>query len=80
MDAAAFGRVCLYLVSCVPYVPDPENTTLQETALRLFRKHKQYPQAMRLALQLNREELVKEIFLECDDELVQKQLAYVLGR
>ncbi len=37
-------------------------------------------QALRLALQLNRAELIKDIFLECPDELVQKQLAYMLGR
>ena len=35
---------------------------------------------MRLALQLNREELIKEIFLECKDENIQKQLAFMLGR
>ncbi len=80
VDEQAFKRVCLYLTSCVPYVPDPENTILIETALRIFRKFKQYPQAMRLALQLNREELIKEIFEECPDELTQKQLSYMLGR
>ena len=103
MDQQAFQRVCLYLTSCVPYVPDPENTTLLETALRIFRKFKQFPQvrkrdfyyyiqlslisffsflhqAMRLALQLNRESLVSDIFHECEDELTQKQMAYMLGR
>merc|ERR1719469_1320257 len=38
VDEAAFNRVCLYLVSCVPYVPDPENTNLLKTALGIFRK------------------------------------------
>ena len=59
VDKTAFQRVCLYLTSCVPYVPDPENTKLLETALRLFRRFEQFPQAMRLALQLNRESLIK---------------------
>lgn len=53
--------------SCVPYVPDPENTTLLMTALQLFRKFKQLPQAMRLAMQLNSQPLIEEIFLECGD-------------
>ena len=26
VDDSAYNRVCLYLVSCVPFVPDPENT------------------------------------------------------
>ena len=59
VDKSAFQRVCLYLTSCVPYVPDPENTRLLEAALRIFRRFDQFPQAMRLALQLNREELIK---------------------
>ena len=37
-------RVCLYLTSCVPYVPDPENTNLLRTALRIFIKFNQLPQ------------------------------------
>ena len=43
-EKAAAARVCLYLSSCVPYVPDPENTALLEAALGLFRKFKKYPQ------------------------------------
>lgn len=53
--------------SCVPYVADPENTTLLQTALLLFRKFNQYPQALRLAMQLNDHALIEEIFLSCKD-------------
>ena len=80
VDKNSFARVCLYLTSCVPYVPDPENTNLLKTSLRIFRKFEQYPQALRLALQLNEPQLVREIFLECKDSTLQKQLAYMLGR
>jgi len=80
IDENAYNRVCLYLTSCVPYVPDPENTNLIKTALRIFRKFKQFPQATRLALQLNDKALVEEIFLSCEDGIVQRQLAYMLGR
>ena len=80
VDKNSFARVCLYLTSCVPYVPDPENTNLLKTALRIFRKFDQFPQALRLALQLNEPQLVREIFLECKDSTLQKQLAFMLGR
>ena len=80
VDKNSFARVCLYLTSCVPYVPDPENTNLLKTALRIFRKFEQFPQALRLALQLNEPQLVREIFLECKDSTLQKQLAFMLGR
>lgn len=80
VDENIYPRVCLYLTSCVPYVADPENTTLLQTALSLFRKFKQYPQALRLAMQLNDHSLIEEIFLSCPDTAIQKQLAFMLGR
>jgi 26S proteasome regulatory subunit N1 len=80
VDKTAFNRVCLYLTSCVAYVPEPENTNLLNTALNLFRKFDQYPHAMRIALQMNDPAKVQEIFLSCQDPIMQKQLAFMLGR
>ncbi|KAK3851430.1 hypothetical protein Pcinc_041919 [Petrolisthes cinctipes] len=80
VDKDAYQRVCLYLTSCVPYVPDPENTNLLQTSLQLYRKFGQYPQAMRLALQLHDHELTKQLFDECPDKLVKMQVAFMLGR
>ena len=80
MDKTAFNRVCLYLTSCVPYVPEPENTNLLNTSLKLFWKFDQFPHALRIALQMNDPEKVKEIFLSCQDPIMQKQLAFMLGR
>ncbi|KRT80458.1 hypothetical protein AMK59_7583 [Oryctes borbonicus] len=80
VDEDVYQRVCLYLTSCVPYVPDPENTTLLQTALLLFRRYGQYPQALKLAMQLNDHHLIEEIFTSCPDTAMQKQLAFMLGR
>lgn len=80
VDENIYQRVCLYLTSCVPYVPDPENVTLLQTALILLNKFKQYPQSLRLAMQLNDHSLTEEIFTSCTDTAVQKQLAFMLGR
>ncbi|KAK7081933.1 26S proteasome non-ATPase regulatory subunit 2 [Halocaridina rubra] len=80
VDKDAYPRVCLYLTSCVPYVPDPENTNLLQTALQLYRKFGEYPQAMRLALQLHDYELIKQLFDECPDKYVKLQVAFMLGR
>ncbi|KAA0194384.1 hypothetical protein HAZT_HAZT001318, partial [Hyalella azteca] len=80
VDKEAYERVCLYLTSCVPYVPEPENSELLRTALALYRKFSQYPQAMRLALQLHDMALISELFQECPDRLVRMQLAFMLGR
>lgn len=80
VDESAYPRVCLYLQSCYPYVPEPDNTIILETALNLSRKFNQYTQAMRLALMLNDMDKIGEIFKEQKDPAVQKQLAFMLAR
>lgn len=80
VDASCYERVCLYLISCVPYVPEPEDKNLLKTALNLYYKFEVYPLALRCAIQLNDMELVQEVFSNCKDPAVQKQLAFMLGR
>ncbi|GIY46159.1 26S proteasome non-ATPase regulatory subunit 2 [Caerostris darwini] len=80
VDEDAFPRVALYLTSCVPYVSEPENTNLLKCALQLFRKFNRYPEALRVAMQLNDIALIEEIFLSCPDSSVQKQMAFMLNR
>jgi len=73
-------RVCAYLCNCVAYVPDPENIKLLRTALAIFRKFNQWPQALRVAMQLNDTTLVSEIVGDCPDSIIRKQLAFMIGR
>lgn len=80
VDEGAYQRVCLYLTSNVPYVADPENSTLLRTAWKLYTKFDQYPQALRIAMQLNDLNLINSIFTTCDDLLIRKQLAFMLAR
>lgn len=79
-DITTYARVCLYLVSCVPYTAEPENTNLLRTAIAIFRKFEKLPEALRLAMQLNDMELIEEIFLSCKDGSLQKQLAFSMRR
>nr|XP_012420068.1 PREDICTED: 26S proteasome non-ATPase regulatory subunit 2 isoform X3 [Odobenus rosmarus divergens] len=80
IDENAYAKVCLYLTSCVNYVPEPENSALLRCALGVFRKFSRFPEALRLALMLNDMELVEDIFTSCKDVVVQKQMAFMLGR
>ncbi|RXM99756.1 26S proteasome non-ATPase regulatory subunit 2, partial [Acipenser ruthenus] len=80
IDENAYSKVCLYLTSCVSYVPEPENSALLKCALNIFRKFSRYPEALRLALMLNDMELVENIFTSCKEIVTQKQMAYMLGR
>ncbi|KFD72718.1 hypothetical protein M514_01843 [Trichuris suis] len=79
-DAEAYPRICLYLMSCVPYVPEPENSNLLWTVLRIYLKFGRHFEALRCALMLNDMEKVKDIFLNCDEVVVQKQMAFLLAR
>ena len=56
--------------SCVKYVPEPEDSILLNTALRIYRQFDQYPHALRLAMMLNNPALIREIFLGCPDRWV----------
>ena len=52
------------------YVPEPEDSILLNTALRIYRQFDQYPHALRLAMMLNNPALIREIFLGCPDRWV----------
>ena len=80
VDQKCYKKVCLYLRSCVPYAPDPENTILMKTALGIYRKFNKHCEAMIVALQLNDEQIIEDIFNKCTDPIMKKQLAYILGR
>lgn len=84
VESTTFQRVCLYLTSCVSYVADPEDAVLLKTALRIYRKFNCYPEALKIAVQLNDTDLIKEVFLSCsgssDNRLMLKQLAFMLAR
>lgn len=80
VDESAYPRVCLYLQSCVAFVPEPEDVTILQVALNLSRKFNRHTQAMRLALMLNNIELIEKIFTEPKDSALQKQLAFMLAR
>ena len=55
----------VFVSSCVDYVPEPEDSNLLKTCLAIFRKFDKQPEALKLAIQLNDIDLVKEIFMSC---------------
>ncbi|UXI16019.1 hypothetical protein NH340_JMT01962 [Sarcoptes scabiei] len=74
-------KVCLYLRSVVPFVPDPENTNLLNTIVSIFLKFNKLTEAVRVAMQLQDIEMVKKIFDQAvSDPPVQKQIAFMIGR
>ncbi|KAH9497340.1 26S proteasome non-ATPase regulatory subunit 2 [Dermatophagoides farinae] len=74
-------KVCLYLRSVVPFVPDPDNTNLLKTIMSIFLKYDKLTEAIRVAMQLQDIEAIQEIFDKAEkDPSIQKQIAYMIGR
>lgn len=80
VDDKNFNRTCLYLVSCCNYLPEPDDNTVLEIAHNIYMKMNRFHDAMRVALRLNRREVIESTFAACSDELEKKQLCYLLAR
>ncbi|GME82879.1 unnamed protein product [Ambrosiozyma monospora] len=80
VDKNTFNRVCLYMVSCVPLLAPPDDLAFLNTAFSIYLANDQLPQALGLAIKLDDENLIKSVFAATDDELVHKQLGFILGR
>eukprot|EP01102_Stenamoeba_stenopodia_P019910 TRINITY_DN7614_c0_g2_i2.p1 TRINITY_DN7614_c0_g2~~TRINITY_DN7614_c0_g2_i2.p1 ORF type:complete len:698 (-),score=106.83 TRINITY_DN7614_c0_g2_i2:73-2166(-) len=80
VDDKNFSRVCLYLLGCANYVPEPEDTETMKTVLKIYQKMNQTSDAIRVAIALNDTEAIQEIFNSTPDTAMKKQLAFILAR
>lgn len=80
VDANTFARVCLYMVSCVPLLPPPDDLAFLNTAYNIYFTNGQLTQALALAIRIDNEDLIRAVFDATSDPLVQKQLAFILAR
>jgi len=79
-DESNHTRVCLYLASVSKYFIEPENTQTLKIVYDIYRKLNKFPESLRVAMQLNDVGLIKDTFFSCEDKLMRKQLAFMLGR
>ena len=80
VDEESHKRVCTYLLQNYSYLPDPLNTAVLEIVEQIYTKLGKTAQAMVVALKLNDHELMHEIFTQCTDPNIKKQLAFLLAR
>jgi len=80
IDETNYSRVCLYLTSCANYVPEPDDAVILKVTYEAFKKMKQWASATRIALRMHDNKLIKEVFESCEDSVIRKQLAFMLGR
>ncbi|OBA19060.1 26S proteasome regulatory complex, non-ATPase subcomplex, Rpn1 subunit [Metschnikowia bicuspidata var. bicuspidata NRRL YB-4993] len=80
LDDSTYARVCLYMVSCVPLLAPPDDLSFLHTAYSIYLAHGQLTQALTLAIKLDDEDLIKQVFESTDDALVHKQLGFLLAQ
>uniref|UniRef100_A0A6U3SHK8 26S proteasome non-ATPase regulatory subunit 2 homolog n=1 Tax=Ditylum brightwellii TaxID=49249 RepID=A0A6U3SHK8_9STRA len=82
IDENNYARICLYLVKTADFMSDPDDLSeMLETAYELFRKQKQYYDALRVALRVGNEEAISGLFSDCaDDMIMKKQMCLLLAR
>lgn len=80
-EEATFSRVCLYLQGLANFAATQADKVMYlKVCCTLYLQYKQYPMALRVAIKLNDGKEVANVFSECEDRLVQKQMAFMLAR
>ena len=75
-----YKRICLYLMASSNYAADSdESKSILEITFNIYSKFNEYCNALRVAIKLNDQILIKQIFFNCNDPLMQKQLAFILA-
>lgn len=80
VDETNHKRVCIYLSQCFSYLSEPLNFQVLNLLVKIYLKLNKTAQAFINALKLNDFELFHEIFVNCNDYSVKKQLAFLLAR
>lgn len=81
IDEKNYSRICLYLIKTADYMSDPDDLSeMLDIAYYLYVQQKQYFDALRATLRSGKEELIPELFAQCEDPLMKKQMCLLLGR
>ncbi|RFU77366.1 26s proteasome regulatory subunit rpn-1 [Trichoderma arundinaceum] len=80
VDENTYPRVCLYMVSMVNLLTYPDNETFLRVAHDIYINHKQFTQAVILAIRLHDLDLIQEDFDKAEDPILKRQLAFLISR
>lgn len=61
-------RVCLYILSCVPFEAYPDDIVLLQTVHSIYRARSKFPEALSVSIRLNSPEMIKDDFDSCTEE------------
>lgn len=76
IDENNYQRICVYLLSCADFIPDPDDLdTLYTCTYELYKRMDQYTDALRVALRAQKvQEWVLPLFQTCKSESMKKQV------
>ncbi|KAH7104979.1 26S proteasome regulatory complex, non-ATPase subcomplex, Rpn1 subunit [Auriculariales sp. MPI-PUGE-AT-0066] len=80
VDKDTFGRVCIYMVSCVPLLAPPDDVSFLRTAHAIYIRHERFPEALALAIRLGDADLIRTDFNTPANPNMRRQLALILAR
>lgn len=73
-------RVCLYLLSFANYVADNEELIkVLKVSYDIYKKFMRLPDALRVALKLDQNELILEVFSLADNPIIKNQLGFIMA-
>eukprot|EP01117_Protostelium_nocturnum_P011638 TRINITY_DN422_c0_g1_i3.p1 TRINITY_DN422_c0_g1~~TRINITY_DN422_c0_g1_i3.p1 ORF type:complete len:870 (-),score=199.11 TRINITY_DN422_c0_g1_i3:83-2692(-) len=77
-----YSKVALYLSNCARYIPEKEDVEVLKVVLEIFKKMKQWGDALRISFRINSFDInaCKELFESADETSAKKQIAFTLGR
>ncbi|XP_058740065.1 26S proteasome non-ATPase regulatory subunit 2 homolog A-like isoform X2 [Vicia villosa] len=80
IDKTNFKRTCLYLTSSARYLPEPNDMKVLDLAYSIYLKFEEYPNALRIALFMDKLQYAKKVFTSCNDVHQKKQFCYIIAR
>eukprot|EP00602_Paraphysomonas_sp_CaronLab_P000859 CAMPEP_0185030934 /NCGR_PEP_ID=MMETSP1103-20130426/18094_1 /TAXON_ID=36769 /ORGANISM="Paraphysomonas bandaiensis, Strain Caron Lab Isolate" /LENGTH=894 /DNA_ID=CAMNT_0027566249 /DNA_START=45 /DNA_END=2729 /DNA_ORIENTATION=- len=83
VDERNYERVCLYLLRCADYMPDPDDLSeLFNTAYTIYKQQNKHTDALRVAIKMDDMYKIEDLFHDESEasDLVKKQMAFVLAR
>lgn len=79
IDETNYDRICLYLLGNANYAEEQENALILGIVLQIYRQLEKIPQALFVAMLMDNNEIVQDIFENANPE-IKKQIAFMLGR
>lgn len=79
-DKTNYSRVCLYLSNMANYLLEDEKISMLTFVYQIYRDLEKFPEALRVAIQMNNSKMIEDTFNGCKDKTLQKQMAFMLAK